>query len=592
MENILLSRRDPSVYVRPQAASDRLNVERVLAFGRLLLSAACLVPVWTGALLPFPYGHLARTLILGYAGFSVFILLTVSFAAALPSWFGIVAHLADFGWAVALTLFTDGPSSPLFVLFLFVLLSAALRWRLVETLLTGLGAMAALAAHNLLAPDFVSQTVGTGRLTAELLLLRSTYMGVAAVLLGLLAENEKGRREQLAVNAELLAGIQAQHGFRLALKYVASVMMRLTRSQVLIVAARDRGTHRSIRWTITRAQDGSTLLTSSDLSNEQDHLYFFRAEGDGWSLLRGRRGCAVIAIDRDEHVVRGERCEVDAGFWDLHPQRAALVIPIGFGRAWRGRVCLLRNRRYSLAELRFVHRALCQVLPAMHNQYLVRRLRSRASAAERRRVARELHDGVMQSLVGLEMETAALRGSAGGRDPDVDRHLQRIQRVLGEEARAVRDVMQQIRPFESEPGQFVPALREIVERFGRDTGITAHFYAASQEVYVPPRAARELARTLQEALTNVRRHSGAGLVEVEFHVTAEAWHLDIENDGRPFSFRGRLSLDELEARRIGPRVIKERVRDMGGDLVIESSDTSGARLEISLPRPEGQSKSA
>jgi signal transduction histidine kinase len=79
---------------------------------------------------------------------------------------------------------------------------------------------------------------------------------------------------------------------------------------------------------------------------------------------------------------------------------------------------------------------------------------------------------------------------------------------------------------------------------------------------------------------------------VEFRADADAWRLDVENDGRPFGFLGRLSLDELEARRLGPRVIKERVRDMGGDLNIESTETAGVRLEISLPRPEGQSKSA
>jgi two-component system nitrate/nitrite sensor histidine kinase NarX len=112
------------------------------------------------------------------------------------------------------------------------------------------------------------------------------------------------------------------------------------------------------------------------------------------------------------------------------------------------------------------------------------------------------------------------------------------------------------------------------------------------DAFVPPRAARELARTLQEALTNVRRHSGARRVDVEFRGEPAAWRLDIENDGRPFNFTGRLTLDELEARRMGPRVIKERVREMGGDMVIESSSPGGVRLEISLPRPEGQYKSA
>src|SRR5205823_6657375 len=103
---------------------------------------------------------------------------------------------------------------------------------------------------------------------------------------------------------------------------------------------------------------------------------------------------------------------------------------------------------------------------------------------------------------------------------------------------------------------------------------------------------RKLASTLQDALMNVHRHARASKVDVEFRSDAAAWRLDIENDGRPFKFLGRLSLQELEARRLGPRDIKARVRDMGGDLTIESSPTAGVRLEISLPRHEADSGTA
>lgn len=424
------------------------------------------------------------------------------------------------------------------------------------------------------------------------LLLAYIAVAVAATLLGFLAENEKRRREQSRAIGELLAGIQAKDGFRAALRYGADALLRVTGSDVLLIATREFDTNRAVLWTASRARSGATLLMSRDLPSDHQRLYFFHGAGDGWSIVRRMKGaCAVTAIDRNSGVLDDAECDLDRRFWQFHQHQAALAIAIGFGARWRGRVYLLRDRRYNLRELRFVHAALAQLVPAMHNQYLVRRLRAQAGAAERRRIARDLHDGVIRSLVGLETHVAALREEMGARDPDVGEQLQGIQRALGDEAKAVRDVMRQIRPFDAAPGQFVSALAQLVERFGRDAGIEARFYG-HHDAFVPPHTARELAATLQEVLHHVRRHSGASLVEVEFRADAHAWRLEVENDGRPLGFTGRLDLEELDARRLGPRAIKERIRGLGGDLVIESSDRGGVRLEISLPRPEGRSKSA
>ena len=424
------------------------------------------------------------------------------------------------------------------------------------------------------------------------LLFAYIAVAAAAVLLGVLAENEKRRREQSRVIRELLAGIQAKDGFRAALRYGAAALMRLTGSDAMLIAAREFDTNRAVLWTASRARSGATLLTSRELPQDHHRLYFFHGTGEGWSIVRRTKdACAHSAIDRDGGVLAEAECDLDRRFWQFHQHQAALAIAIGFAATWRGRVYLLRERRYSLLELRYVHRALAQLVPAMHNQYLARRLRSRAGAAERRRVARDLRNRVLQSLVGLERHVAALREDVAARDPNVEGQLERIQRALRDEAKVVRDVVRQIRPFETGPQQFVSALANLVERFGRDAGIDARFFG-HHDAYVPPRAARDLASTLQEALHNVRRHAGASHVEVEFRADAHAWRLDVADDGRPLGFVGRLDLDELEARRLGPRAIKERIREMGGDLVIESSERDGVRLEISLPRPELRSKSA
>jgi two-component system, NarL family, nitrate/nitrite sensor histidine kinase NarX len=122
-----------------------------------------------------------------------------------------------------------------------------------------------------------------------------------------------------------------------------------------------------------------------------------------------------------------------------------------------------------------------------------------------------------------------------------------------------------------------------VDRFRRELGVSASFIAESQEVLLPPRVCTELVRIVQEALANVRKHSGAHKVRVVFGRENGHYKLCVEDDGRGFGFTGRLSSPALDASSNCPVVIKERVDAIGGELMIESVPGSGARLEILVP---------
>ena len=117
-----------------------------------------------------------------------------------------------------------------------------------------------------------------------------------------------------------------------------------------------------------------------------------------------------------------------------------------------------------------------------------------------------------------------------------------------------------------------------------DAGISARFVTTFDEVSLPPRTCNELARIVQEGLVNIRKHSGARNVMVRFDAENGFWKLIIDDDGFGFDFTGRLPLSQLDTMRQGPAVIMERVRSIGGDLVLESRPGRGARLEISLPQ--------
>ena len=146
------------------------------------------------------------------------------------------------------------------------------------------------------------------------------------------------------------------------------------------------------------------------------------------------------------------------------------------------------------------------------------RLRSRAQARERARLSQDLHDGIIQSLIGLEMQIDVLRRTQGTAcqhilPPSAMGHLQEL---VHNEIANLREEMQRVKPLEVEPARLLECMGGTVDRFRRDLGISASFVAESPEVSLPPRVCTELVRIVQEALANVRKHSGAHKVTCAF----------------------------------------------------------------------------
>jgi len=288
-------------------------------------------------------------------------------------------------------------------------------------------------------------------------------------------------------------------------------------------------------------------------------------------------------VDRDGRRLKPE---VPEGLVTPAGVHSVLSLSFDFGQEWTGRILIVNPQlgRDREQELRFAQTIVRQVGPALYSVYLLRRLRTRAGAIERARVARELHDGAIQSLIAVEMQVDVIRRQAVGESARLAAELARVQHLLQQEVINLRELMQQMRPLDMGPQQFLDYLADYVDRFRRDTGIYVRFVTDLQEVTLTPRICRELARVVQEGLINVRKHSGARNALVRFASENNHWLLMIDDDGKGFDFEGRHTLVELDTIHRGPAIIKERVRSIGGELVIQSIPGEGSRLEITVPK--------
>jgi signal transduction histidine kinase len=233
--------------------------------------------------------------------------------------------------------------------------------------------------------------------------------------------------------------------------------------------------------------------------------------------------------------------------------------------------------------------------------------RSLGAESERARLARELHDGLVQSLIGADMqlEVISRRARAGDRPAPIANELTSVQQIIRQETLTVRELMARLKPLDLEPYELPQYVSEMVNRFAYDTGIQAEASVDGAPFAARGRECVEIVRVLQEALSNVRKHSSATKVTVSINWTAEPLVLSVEDNGCGFPFDGcitcsvgRLDLadchlpDQPQLRPLVPGAIAESVRGMAGELVVRSRQGAGARLDITVPRQQRASRPA
>jgi signal transduction histidine kinase len=563
-------------------------LERLLAAGRALLAVAALAAIYIDPTEPSRYAKLAYALLAAYIVFSAAVLLRLRWGTGFSRRTILLIHGVDLLWATVICLFTEGPNSPFFLFFVFVLCAAAYRWRLVETVATAGIMVGILVAEALLLSTGPLAGSVEGAYDLNRFIMRGAYLLILGFLLGYLAEEEKSLRAESGMSSRLLAKARVDLGLRATLQSVLEELLRIFGSQRVLLPVEETGSGRIFLWQAARKPESKDVLLHMKELEPPRPAAFSPPPGAAWRgqrvLREGKAVWSCIAVDEQGRRLKPP-AHIPDDFLAGYKCQSFLGAAFAFGEEFSGNIFLLNPApgRHRGSDPQLLQMLMRNVGPALYNVYLLRRMRSRAGAMERARVARELHDGAIQSLIAVEMQVDVLRRKAATQPGEVGEELERIQRLLRDEVMALRELMQQMKPLDIAPRKLLEFLAVSIELFRRETGIAASFVTDLEEVPLPPRVCRELARIVQEALTNVRRHSNARNAVVWFGFENGIWRLVIDDDGRGFDFVGHFTHAELDRDRKGPVVIKERVRSIGAGLTIESSPGRGARLEITLP---------
>ena len=249
-----------------------------------------------------------------------------------------------------------------------------------------------------------------------------------------------------------------------------------------------------------------------------------------------------------------------------------------------GRLFLLNGRsRFTRDDLAWFERISRHIGPSLENVFLLRHLRARAIEAERSRISRDLHDGILQTLLSVEIQLDVLRRAVVATPEQGAAALANLQQTVKNESAELRRMVTDMRPVRVQSADLVDLMIGFAERYRNESNLALDVLIDSVEVQAPDRVCRELFQIYREALNNIKKHAKASHVVVKLSQDDSSLVLVVDDNGEGFSFAGRFTGDELDRLRLGPISIKERTRTVGGVLTVESNPGHGARLTIEIP---------
>ncbi len=464
------------------------------------------------------------------------------------------AHAIDVTMFAVLVLLTENYTSPFFTLFVFVLLSAAIRWGWIVTALT-----ATLLVLLYLLVGLLGVASGVP-LQWQSFIVRTGQLVILALILIWFGANQ--RWAQLALRGGKMFGVPSldQSASEAALRSAVSMTgapsgLFLWRDEK---AARFSGLaldEKGIR------NAGITLEAGPEILDQGPFLYDI-----------GRNH--AVGKDREGNLHYFTASE-------LIPSQAStkakltrgMVVPISVSEG-DGLLFLERPPGLAIDHLELGSRIASEIAIHRQRRALIKAAEESAEARSRLILARDLHDSVVQFLAGAAFRLEAMkRSNASGRDVGDD--LDELKQLMLQEQRELRSFIKSLRsgPFAAFD-ELVRDLKALAAHLSRQWDVQCEFSALPSELMIPTRLRLDAHQLTREAVANAVRHAAAKSVAIELAARSDSLLLEIINDGAEFPRRGR----RIEL----PFSLKERVDEAGGSLDM-SRGMGVTKITIALP---------
>ena len=552
--------------------TDSRNFERQIVYARpisVLLAIIALVEQPTAVSI-----HRALSFLIFY--------LALSLAAIVAEWILRARqwHLPLALDLVALGIFLYISPVPVAVWFpyLFVCYASGSRWGLSSAI-----PIAGILSLALVVRTALEAQIGWMRAVAWLGLVVVTFAaGGGLAFLGDLSRRYVAENEFLA---RITATMQVDQGLAESLRLLLDELATSFRCQEAALVFRDIDLERIFLWRVKAGETERLVPLNMPLSRSDGFLlddmdatvcwnsFAGSGAGFGWNRRNNRRLKTLPRLPGSTKRELGLRSLMTVTF-DQSGQAAGRIFLIN----------RLDDRKpVQKADLAWLERISQHVGPALENIFLLRHLRARAIEGERSRISRDLHDGILQTLLSIEIQLDVLRRKVTASPEQSVTNLANLQRTVKNESAELRNFVTDLKPLRVQSADLVDLMQGFAERYRNECTVALDLLIDSGDIHAPDRVCREIFQIYREALNNIKKHAKASHVVVKLSQDDSAMMLVVDDNGEGFSFAGRFTGDELDRLRLGPISIKEHARTVGGLLTVESNPGHGARLTIEVP---------
>lgn len=546
--------------------------DRLIAAMRLTLASSALLVVYIDPSEP------ARHIAITYTTLALYVLYSAVLYVLTPhrSPFGLLsmAHWVDVGWYVVFIGLSSGTNSIFFLFFFFAILVASFhrgfasgfRVTLVSATLFSIVGFTTAPVE----PDF----------DLNLFLLRPTSLLVLGYMMACWGGSENVLKRRLA----LLKDVSTLSNPRFGVDHtLGSIMERLRAfydADTCLLVIVDESTNGYWLYRARRQYPGSAGRAEALTEEVARHLLALPATHALISRGRSRwrrwwRADADISI---YDVVTAERVTETppaGGVYAAASSSASCVtVPVRHRGDTAGRLYITtaRRRAFDVSDVTFLLQVFDHTVPFIDNIRLVDRLASDAAEAERQRIARDLHDSVIQPYIGLQIGLAAIRQKLLAGVPDVRGDIERVIELTSAGIAELRGYVGGLKDGAEYQGGLILAIQRFARKFTEATGIVVHVEAETT-VQVSDRLAAEVFQMVAEGLSNVQRHTDSAWATIRLACRSDHLIMRVENDipegMAPVSF--------------APRSITERAVALGGSAGVEYHEKGGTVVVVDIP---------
>jgi signal transduction histidine kinase len=479
---------------------------------------------------------------------------------------GRITTWLDLGWYTTLVFATGSDTSLFFLFYFFAILVSSFRYGFDE------GARITLASAILF-----SLTAHATASPAQLLqvLLRAAFLLSLGYMIARWGEANLLQKRRLA----LLRDVSRLSNPRFGIEHTITDVMQRVRafyhaSSGVMVSRRSA----SPRWMLRIINDAGARAADLPPQSSADAGPLMMSLPEGMPVLYARPllrwlpwgGCFCYF---DPGTEQWHDCAGDAGerLAELLDARSFISTPLSIQNS-EGRAFMASNTdSYARSDLSFLCQVAAQVVPVLENIYLLDRLASEAALRERRKISRDLHDSTLQPYIGLSHTLTALRNKTAPDNPLIDE----IDMLAKMAAQVVCDLRHYVGGFTressiSEP-LFYGALRHHVRQVRLIYGIDIRLDTPGP-VDIGDRLAAAAVHLISEAISNIRKHTGAREGCVRLRCEQDLLSIEIDNPN-----------DEGTVRPFAPASICERTAALGGSVRIEQRNPDRTVVCIDIP---------